>query len=75
MNLFNRANHFRMISEFDRADEYCERILDMEPTNADAYLGKPPGEVMLIRTPDAVYRGQKIPKTAQTPKFGNGNCP
>ena len=27
-------------SEFNRADEYCECILDMEPINADAYLGK-----------------------------------
>ena len=29
---------------------------------------------MLIQMLDAVYRGQKILKTAQTPKFGNGNC-
>lgn len=30
--------------EFDRADGYCERILDIEPTNADAYIGKLPVE-------------------------------
>lgn len=26
--------------EFDRADDYCERVLDIEPTNAEAYIGK-----------------------------------
>ena len=38
--LLQRISLFLEDSEFDRADEYCERILDMEPTNADAYLGK-----------------------------------
>lgn len=38
--LLQRITLFFEDSEFDRADEYCERILDMEPTNADAYLGK-----------------------------------
>lgn len=38
--LLQRVALFLEDSEFDRADEYCERILDMEPTNADAYLGK-----------------------------------
>lgn len=38
--LLQRVTLFLEDSEFDRADEYCERILDMEPTNADAYLGK-----------------------------------
>lgn len=38
--LLQRVTLFLEDSEFDRADEYCERILDVEPTNADAYLGK-----------------------------------
>lgn len=38
--LLQRVTLFLEDSEFDRADEYCERILDMEPTNAEAYLGK-----------------------------------
>lgn len=38
--LLQRVTLFLEDGEFDRADEYCERILDMEPTNADAYLGK-----------------------------------
>lgn len=38
--LLQRVGLFLEDNEFDRADEYCERILDMEPTNADAYLGK-----------------------------------
>ena len=38
--LLQRVGLFLEDNEFYRADEYCERILDMEPTNADAYLGK-----------------------------------
>lgn len=38
--LLQRVALFLEDSEFERADEYCERILDMEPTDADAYLGK-----------------------------------
>ena len=39
MNLFNRANHFRMINEFDRAITAYERILDADDTNAEAHWG------------------------------------
>ena len=39
MNLFNRANHFRMINEFDKAISAYERILDTDDTNAEAHWG------------------------------------
>lgn len=38
--LLQRVALFLEDGEFDRADEYCERVLDIEPTNADAYIGK-----------------------------------
>lgn len=39
MNLFNRANHFRMINEFDKAISAYEKILDADDTNAEAHWG------------------------------------
>ena len=39
MNLFNRANHFRMINEFDKAISAYEKILDTDDTNAEAHWG------------------------------------
>lgn len=39
MNLFNRANHFRMINEFDKAIAAYEKILDADDTNAEAHWG------------------------------------
>ncbi|MBP3870419.1 MAG: TIR domain-containing protein [Faecalicoccus sp.] len=39
MNLFNRANHFRMANDFDRAIQAYEKILDMDDTNAEAHWG------------------------------------
>lgn len=38
-NLFNRANHFRLISEFDRAIATYEIILNEDNTNAEAHWG------------------------------------
>ncbi len=38
--LLKRAFMFLEDGEFDSADEYCERILDVDPENADAYLAK-----------------------------------
>ncbi len=39
MNLFNRANHFRMINEFDRAIAAYEKLLDADDSNAEAHWG------------------------------------
>ncbi len=38
--LLRRVFMFLEDCEWDSADEYCEKILDVEPENADAYLGK-----------------------------------
>jgi flagellin-specific chaperone FliS len=38
--LLQRIRLFLEDGEFDRTDEYCERVLDIEPTNAMLILGK-----------------------------------
>lgn len=38
--LLQRIALFLEDGEFKRADDYCERVLDIEPTNADAYIYK-----------------------------------
>lgn len=38
--LLKRAFMFLEDGNFEEADEYCEKVLDMEPENAEAYLGK-----------------------------------
>ena len=39
-SLLKRMYMFIEDNEWERADEYCERILDIEPECAEAYLGK-----------------------------------
>ena len=36
-NLYDRANHFRRNNEFDKAASLYERILNEDPTDAEAY--------------------------------------
>ena len=38
-NLFNRANILRMKSEFDKAEEIYEKIIQRDSTQAEAYWG------------------------------------
>ncbi len=38
--LLRRAFMFLEDGEWQSADEYCEKVLDVEPENAEAYLGK-----------------------------------
>ncbi len=38
--LLKRAFLFLEDGDFESADEYCERVLDIDPENAQAYLGK-----------------------------------
>lgn len=38
--LIKRAYMFLEDGEWDSADEYCERVLDIDPENCEAYLGK-----------------------------------
>lgn len=37
-NILKRASMFLADGDFDSAKEYCERALDLDPENADAYL-------------------------------------
>lgn len=39
VNLFNRANHFRQLNEFDKAIATYENILNEDATNAEAHWG------------------------------------
>ena len=38
--LIKRMSIFLEDGNWEKADEYCERILDMDPENAEAYIGK-----------------------------------
>ena len=38
--LLDRATLFLEDNQFDKASEYCERVLDIDPKNADAYTAK-----------------------------------
>ena len=38
--LLGRIDLFIADGEWERADEYCEKVLDLDPQNAKAYLGK-----------------------------------
>ena len=38
--LLKRAFMFLEDGDFSRADEFCEQVLNLDPENAEAYLGK-----------------------------------
>ncbi|MBQ6504250.1 MAG: TIR domain-containing protein [Flexilinea sp.] len=50
-SLLRRAFMFLEDGNWQEADQYCEKVLDMEPENAQAYLGKLMAELQ-VRTPD-----------------------
>ena len=39
-NLLKRVSLFLEDGDWAKADEYCEKVLDQDPENAEAYLGK-----------------------------------
>ena len=51
-SLLERAYLFLENGEFARADEYCEKVLDLEPRNAHAYLGKMLAQLRLRKPQD-----------------------
>ena len=51
--LLRRAFMFLEDSNWQSADEYCEKVLDLDPENAEAYLGKLMAELR-VRTRDAL---------------------
>ena len=50
-SLLRRAFMFLEDGNWQEADQYCEKVLDMEPENARAYLGKLMAELQ-VKTPD-----------------------
>ena len=63
--LLKRAFMFLEDGDWQSADEYCEKVLDMEPENAQAYLGKLMAELRVSK-PELLA---KLPK----PFYENGN--
>ena len=50
--LLKRAFMFLEDGNFEEADEYCEKVLDMDPENAEAYLGKLMAEYKVSKEED-----------------------
>lgn len=50
--LLKRAFMFLEDGDFDRADEFCEQVLNQDPENAQAYLGKLMAELRVKRQAD-----------------------
>ncbi len=50
--LLKRTYMFLEDKDFEKAIEYCERILDIDPENAEAYLGKLMAEMKVCRLED-----------------------
>ena len=50
--LLRRAFMFLEDGEWDRADDFCEQVLNQEPENAQAYLGKLMAELRVRRLED-----------------------
>ena len=63
--LLRRAFMFLEDGEWDSADEYCEKVLDLDPENAEAYLGKLMAQLR-VRTRDGL-------KNADEPFDDSGN--
>ena len=51
-SLLKRAFMFLEDGDWDSADEYCEKVLDIDPENARAYLGKLMAECRACRLED-----------------------
>ena len=64
-SLLKRAFMFLEDSDWDSADEYCEKVLDIDPENARAYLGKLMAECRACRIEDL--------QNCEQPFDGSGN--
>ncbi len=54
--LLKRAFMFLEDGNWDEADSYCEKVLDQDPENAEAYLGKLMAELRVRRQEDLANR-------------------
>jgi uncharacterized protein YbaR (Trm112 family) len=52
--LLERIVQFLEDKDWDTANQYCEEVLDIEPQNAQAYLGKLMAELQVSKKPDLV---------------------
>ena len=64
--LLKRAYMFLEDGEWGQASEYCERVLDADPENAEAYLGELMAELRIRR--------REALKDAEAPFDGNDKC-
>ena len=64
-SLLKRAFMFLEDGDWSAADEYCEKVLDIDPENAMAYLGKLMAECRACRMEDL--------QNCEQPFDGNGN--
>ena len=64
-SLLKRAFMFLEDGDWSAADEYCEKVLDIDPENARAYLGKLMAECRACRMEDL--------QNCEQPFDGNGN--
>ena len=64
-SLLKRAFIFLEDGDWDAADEYCEKVLDIDPENARAYLGKLMAECRACRMEDL--------QNCRQPFDGSGN--
>ncbi len=66
--LLERAFMFLSSSDFDNADKFCERVLDQDPKNGRAYLGKLLAEYRCTREEDL---GKLYVDITESPNYRN----
>lgn len=59
-SLLKRAFLFLEDGDFTRADEFCERVLDIDPENGEAYLGKLMVSLIVRRREDLAHVAGKL---------------
>lgn len=73
---FKRVYIFLEDGDWDRADEYCEKVLDIDPENAEAYVGKLMAELQVHCRDDLqnqTYPFAEKNNFKKAVRFGNEN--
>lgn len=74
--LLRRAFLFLEDGEWEKADEFCEQVLNIEPENAQAYLGKLMAELHVYRMEDLENLSEPFDRSNNYKKilrFGDSN--
>ena len=66
--LLTRAFMFLEDGNWEEADAYCERVLDQDPQNAQAYLGKLLAEMHVAKQEDLQYSDQTFENSSNYQK-------